>query len=172
EGSALEEITYEGYGPGGAAVMIQVVTDNRNRTVSELRHAFSRAGGSLGESGCVAWLFESRGIIEASADGRSSEDLALLAIDAGAEDVRTEEDVVEIYTDPTRLEDVRRSLENEQIPIQSAESTMLPKTTVDLADSEAEQVLKLIERLEELDDVQQVYSNVEFDDELMERYAG
>lgn len=172
EGAALEEITYEGYAPGGAALLIQAMTDNRNRTVSEIRAAFTKVGGSLGENGSVAWLFESRGIVAARVDGKDPEEVALLAIDAGAEDVQTGDGAVEIYTQPSRLDDVRQALEREEIPIDHAESTMLPKTTVDLPEEIQLSVLKLIDRLEDLDDVQKVYTNAKIDDAVVEKHAG
>lgn len=157
----LEEVTYEGYGPGGAAILIQAMTDNRNRTVGEIRAALARGGGTMGESGSVGWIFEPRGIVVVTATGRDPDEVALSAIDAGAEDVKAEEGVVEIYTQPGALEGVRDALESQGLAIEHAESTMLPKTTVELDDDKAEQVMKLVERLEGLDDVQQVYTNAE-----------
>jgi transcriptional/translational regulatory protein YebC/TACO1 len=153
-GEQLEEITYEGYGPGGAAILVQTMTDNRNRTVGDVRAAFSRAGGSLGEAGSVAWQFE------------------LVAIDAGAEDVKTDDGTVEIFTPFEGLEPVRAALEGQGLSIDHAEATMLPRTTVELDDEQATQVLKLIDRLEDLDDVQRVYTNVEFSEAVMHAVGG
>ncbi|MBM4419595.1 MAG: YebC/PmpR family DNA-binding transcriptional regulator [Chloroflexi bacterium] len=164
---AIEEITYEGYGPGGTAILVQAITDNRNRTVSEIRAAFTRGGGGLGEAGCVAWNFESRGVISISIGKRAAEDIALVAIDAGAEDVNEDEFSVEVYTDPAALERVRDALVAADVPIESAETTILPKSTVDLDDERSLQVIKLVERLENLDDVQHVFSNLELRDELV-----
>ena len=172
ESAALEEITYEGYGPGGSAILVEALTDNRNRAVSEIRNVFARAGGSLGESGCVAWLFDSRGVITVDPQGLDSDEVALLAIDAGAEDVKTENGSVEIQTNPSELEQVRRALEQQQIKVVSAEMEMVPKTTIQLDVKTSEQVLRLMEKLEELDDVQRVYTNVDFSEEFLEEYAG
>ena len=172
EGAALEEIVYEGYGPSGAAIMVEALTDNRNRTVSEVRSVFTRVGGSLGETGCVSWLFDPKGIVTIDASGKDADEVALMAIDAGAEDVRTEDNSVEVYTAPGDLEAVRQALERNGLTISSAEITMQPKTTVDLEEKDAIQVLKLMDRLEELDDVQRVHSNVDFSADVLEKYAG
>ncbi|MBI2955074.1 MAG: YebC/PmpR family DNA-binding transcriptional regulator [Chloroflexi bacterium] len=172
ESTALEEIAYEGYGPGGGAIMIEAMTDNRNRTVSEIRNAFTRGGGSLGEAGCVAWLFEPRGIITLDTSGQDPDELALTAIDAGAEDVKTEDTTVEVYTSQGDLEVVRDALTKRNIKVVSAESAMIPKSTLELDENEALRTLKLMDRLEELDDVQRVYTNVDFSEELLEKYAG
>jgi YebC/PmpR family DNA-binding regulatory protein len=166
-GEQLDEVTYEGYGPGGAAVMVQALTDNRNRTAAEIRGAFTRGGGSLGESGCVAWLFEPRGVIVVDGGGRDADEIALIAIDAGAEDVKTEDGSVEIYTQPSALEQVREALIAQNLNVEQAEQTYLPSTTLELNDEQAVQVYKMIERLDDLDDVQRVYSNVEFSDAVL-----
>lgn len=166
-GEQLEEITYEGYGAGGAAILVHALTDNRNRTVSDIRAAFTRGGGSLGESGCVAWQFEPRGVILVDGGGRDADEIALAAIDAGAEDVKTEDGSIEIYTQPNALEQVREVLIGQNLNVESAELTYLPSTTLELNDEQATQVAKLIERLEDLDDVQRVYSNVEFSDAVL-----
>ncbi|MCL5265227.1 MAG: YebC/PmpR family DNA-binding transcriptional regulator [Chloroflexi bacterium] len=171
DGAVLEEIVYEGYGPGGAAIMVEAMTDNRNRTVSEIRNVFTRNGGSLGESGCVAWLFEPRGVISIDASGTDPDELALIAIDAGAEDVKTDGDTVEVYTSPAELEAVRDELRERKINVVAAESSMIPKSTLALDEAEALKTLKLMDRLEELDDVQRVYTNVDFSEDLLERYA-
>lgn len=169
-GANLEEVAYEGYGPGGSAVIVQAVTDNRNRTVSEIRNAFARAGGNLGESGSVAWQFEARGVITLGLNGKDPDDLQLVAIDAGAADVLVDEDTVEIYTEPTDLDSVRKSLEEQhKLKVDSVEFTMKPKTTVHLEEKEALQALRLIDRLEDLEDVQKVYFNGDFDAEVLEK---
>jgi YebC/PmpR family DNA-binding regulatory protein len=168
----LVEVTYEGYGPGGAAILVSAMTDNRNRTVSEVRAAFTRGGGSMGESGSVAWQFEPRGVISLNPSGRDPDEVALVAIDAGAEDVTTDDGSVEIYTPFEGLEPVRAALESAGLSIESAEATLLPKTTVELDEEQATQVLKLIDRLEDLDDVQRVYSNVEFSEAVLEAVGG
>ncbi len=170
--SALQEITFEGYGPGGVAILIQTVTDNRNRTVSELRTTLTRGGGNLGESGSVAWQFESRGLITIEAGpGEDPEELALAAIDAGAEDVRVEGQFVEVYTGPTDLDRVRRQLQDAGLKIASAELSMAPKNTVPLDEKTALQALKLLDQLEDLDDVQKVYSNADFPESVLMAYA-
>jgi len=168
-GAALTETSFEGYGPGGAAILVQALTDNRNRTLQEVRGAFSRGGGSLAEAGGVAWLFESKGVIVVEAGEQSLEEVALWAIDAGAEDFKIEKDSLEIYTDLSSLEPVRRALEQHSVNIASAELAMIPKTTMELGEDESLKVLKLLDRLEELDDVQRVFSNVDFSDAVMER---
>lgn len=172
DAAVLAEVTYEGYGPGGAAILVGALTDNRNRTVSEVRATFSRAGYSLGEAGCVAWLFESRGVITVPVADQAAEDLALVAIDAGAEDVKVEDDVVEVYTGPGDLEKVRRALEEGGVSIASAELSMVPKNTVALGEKEAVQTLRLLDHLEELDDVQRVHSNADFPDSALAAYSG
>ncbi len=172
EGAALQEITFEGYGPGGVAIIVQVFTDNRNRTVSELRTTLSRGGGNLGESGSVAWQFESKGVIALeAADDADPEEIALAAIDAGAEDVRVEGDLVEVYTPPAELEKVRRQLQEAGLVATSAELSQLPKTTVALDEQAATQALRLLDQIEELDDVQKVYSNADFPEAVLMEYA-
>jgi YebC/PmpR family DNA-binding regulatory protein len=168
EGAALDEVTYEGYGPGGAAILVQAMTDNRNRTVAEIRNAFTRGGGSLGESGCVAWNFEPRGVISVDPDGRDPEELALAAMDAGPEDVRVEGEAVAVYTTPADLDTVRNALAAADLKIGSADLAMVPNTTVGVDASQQLAILKLLDRLEELDDVQRVYTNVEFSDEVLD----
>jgi len=172
DASALTEAAYEGYGPGGTAILVEVLTDNRNRTVADVRNVFSKGGGSLGESGCVAWLFESRGLITVPVDGPNAEDVALAAIDAGAEDVKIEDDAVEVYTKPESLEAVRRSLEDGGLPVDSAEVSLVAKSTVPLGEKEAAQTLKLLDKLEELEDVNRVYSNADFPDSVLAAYSG
>ncbi len=172
DGVSIEELSYEGYGPGGAALLVQVATDNRNRAASEVRNAFTRGGGNLGEAGCVAWLFEPRGIITVEPGKADPDEVALTAIDAGADDVQTEDGSVEIYTDPHGLEPVRRKLEEEKLTITSAESTMQPKASLELGEEDSLKLLRLMDRLEELDDVQKVYTNVEFSNDVLEKYEG
>jgi YebC/PmpR family DNA-binding regulatory protein len=172
DGVSYQEITYEGYGPGGAAVLVHVMTDNRNRAAAEIRSTFSRNGGNLGETGCVGWLFDNKGVIAAEVDGLDADELALKAIDAGADDVQVGDESVEIYTDPHNLEPLRDALEAQGVQIAHAEMQMIPKTTVDLDGREAEQVYRLVERLEELDDVQDVYTNTEISDEVAARLVG
>ncbi len=168
----LIEATYEGYGPGGVAVLIDVVTDNRNRSVSDIRATMGRAGGNLSEAGSVAWLFENKGLIAVNAADSDSEDLALAAIDAGAEDVDVQDSRLEVYTRAEDLEKVRQALQEHGINIESSELTKVPKTTINLGEKEALQALRLLDKLEELDDVQRVHSNAEFPDEVLESYEG
>jgi len=175
EGMQLEEITYEGYAPGGAAIMVQVMTDNRNRAAAEIRNVFNKNAGNLGEMGCVDWIFEPRGVIEVALDGRDPDDLSLEAIDAGAEDVDPagpDDTELTIYTEPANLEAARQALEAKKLNILRAESTLVPKTKIDLAEKEAIQTLRLIDRLEDLDDVQNVYTNAEIANEIAEKYEG
>jgi len=175
EGMQLEEITYEGYAPGGAAIMVQVMTDNRNRAAAEIRNVFNKNAGNLGEMGCVDWIFEPRGVIEVALDGRDPDDLSLEAIDAGAEDVDPagpDDTELTIYTEPANLEAARQALEAKKLNILRAESTLVPKTKIELAEKEAIQTLRLIDRLEDLDDVQNVYTNAEIANEIAEKYEG
>jgi YebC/PmpR family DNA-binding regulatory protein len=170
EGSALAEVVLEGYGPSGIAILINALTDNRNRTIQETRSTFTRHGGSLGESGCVSWVFDSKGVITINTDGLNTDELALAAIDAGAEDVKVEKGFIEVYTSPDELETVRKALEKISVPIESTELVMMPKTLVQLDEKAAEQTLKLLDRLEEIDGVQNVFSNAEFPDAVLEKY--
>jgi len=170
EGEKLEEVIYEAYGPYGVAMLIQVVTDNRNRTVAELRHILNKRGGSLGESGSVMWQFDRKGAITIDADGMDPEEVALLAIDAGAEDFELDKNLVSIYTDPSELEEVKQELESQGMRVVNAELSLLPKTALQLEPEQALQVLRLMEALEELDDVQRVYSNLDISDEVITRF--
>lgn len=172
DGAEVQEVTYEGYGPAGTAVLIEAATDNRNRTVAEIRSVFARAGGSLGEAGSVAWNFESRGIIAVAPDGRDPDEIALAAIDAGADDVQAGTGTIDVYTEPADLEAVRKALEDGGIHVTTADQTRVPKTTVQLDEGPAIQTLKLVEKLESLDDVQKVYFNAEFSDDVLAAYAG
>ena len=170
EGANLVELTLEGYGPGGAAILVQAISDNRNRTLQDVRNIFLRGGGSLGESGCVAWLFDLKGLISVETDDLDADELALQAIDAGAEDVKVENNYVEIYTKPEELEAVRTALEQKNLPVASAELSMIPKTTVELEEKMALQTLKLLDKLDGLDVVQHVSSNADFPDTILEKY--
>lgn len=174
-GASFDEITYEGYAPGGAAIMVLTMTDNRNRTVAEVRNAMNKNGGNLGEAGCVDWIFEQTGIIEVALDGRSPDDVTLMAIDAGARDVdepsEGDESLV-VYTEPSDLDTVRQALEADKLTLTRAETTLLPKTKVELGEKESLQTLRLIDRLEDLDDVQTVFTNADIADEFAEKYEG
>ncbi|MGH2346608.1 MAG: YebC/PmpR family DNA-binding transcriptional regulator [Chloroflexota bacterium] len=173
DSGSLDELSYEGYGPGGGAVIVQVMTDNKNRTAGEVRHAFSRCGGNLGESGSVAWQFNDRGVIAVATNGHDPDEIELLAIDAGAVDVaRGEDNELEIQTEPSDLDAVRIALEGHDLEILNAERTLVPSTTVTLDRAQAAQMLRLVDKLEELDDVQKVYSNVDIADEDMDAYEG
>ena len=168
---SLEEVTYEGYGPGGGAILLQAVTTNRNRTAADVRAAFNRSGGSLGESGCVAWNFELRGAISMEMDDEErAEELGLLAIDAGADDVQIADGMLDIYTAVNQLQQVQGVLEGEGISLESAQLSMVPKTTIALGDREAEQTLRLLDVLEDLDDIQRAYTNADFPPEVLDRY--
>jgi YebC/PmpR family DNA-binding regulatory protein len=172
EGVALEEVVYEAYGAGGAALLIEATTDNRNRTVAEVRATLTRGGGSLGESGSVAWNFESRGVILAQPRDKSDpEELALKAIDAGADDFSVDGSEVEILTEPARVDDVRRELEAGGAIVTNAEVAMIPKTQVDLPVDQTTAVMRLVERLEDLDDVTRVYTNIHISDEVLAQAA-
>lgn len=170
DGATLSEMVLEGYGPSGAAILVQALSDNRNRTVQDIRNLFSRNGGNLGESGCVAWLFESKGLIMIDPGDADPEEIALQTIDAGAEDVKIEDDHIEIYTTPEDFMAVRTALDEAGITVASAEISMIPQTTVDLDEKPALQNLRLLQKLEELDEVQLVSSNVNFTDEVLEQF--
>ena len=170
EGASLVEMVLEGYGPGGAAIMVEALSDNRNRTVQEVRSLFTRSGGNLGESGSVTWLFDSKGLIIIDTDKTNADELALQAIDAGAEDVDTQEGYIEVYTTPETMETVRAALEQNGVAVYSAEVTKVPKTMVSLDEQTEIQVLKLMDKLEELDDTRSVSSNVDFSDEVLAKY--
>lgn len=170
-GASYEEVTYEGYGPGGTAILVEAVTDNKNRTVSELRHIFTRAGGNLGETGCVAWMFTKKGAIAIAKDLTTEDALMEIALDAGAEDVVLEGDFFMVYTDPNSLENVRSSIEKKAIKMDSAELTMISQTKIKLAGNDAESMIKFIEKIEDYDDVQKVHANFDIDDAEMDRIA-
>jgi YebC/PmpR family DNA-binding regulatory protein len=169
----FEEIVYEGYGPGGVAVLVEAATDNRNRTAAEVRSIFTKAGGQLAGSGAVAWQFEPRGLIAVAPDGHDADEVALAAIDAGADDVDTDDpEAIEIFTSPADLERVRKALEDAGVAIDSAESTMIAKQTVELDSAKARQALRLVEQLEDLDDVQRVTANFDIPEDVFAEVAG
>lgn len=171
EGAALDEFVLEGYGPGGTAVLVEVLSDNRNRTVQEVRSMFTRSGGGLGEAGSVNWQFEPKGIISIEVtEDMNADDVSMMAIDAGAEDVKAEKDYIEIYTRLEEMETIRKSLEQNKIKIDSAEMAKVAKNIIELDEATSLQVLKLIDRLENFDDVRNVWTNVEFSDEIMEKF--
>ncbi len=164
EGVQLEELVYEGYGPAGVAVLVECMTDNKNRTVSEIRHAFSKCGGSLGESGCVAWMFTPQGIIRVPASAGDEETVMTAALDAGAEDFSADDDGYEIITAQGQVQHVQQALLDAGIPVDSAEPTMTPSATVKVEGKDAQAVLKLMDMLDELDDVQAVHANFDIDE--------
>ena len=170
-GVSYEEYLYEGYGPAGVAVMVEVMTDNKNRTVPEIRHIMSKSGGSLGESGCVSWIFEKKGYILVSKTKISEDMVMTVALDAGAEDMKNdpEEENFEIITAPEDFAAVKEAVEKAGLPVDSAEVTMLPKTYVVLDEKTAEQMVRLIDALEDNDDVQNVYANFDIPDNVAEK---
>lgn len=171
EGTSYDEITYEGYGPGGVAVMVEVVTDNKNRTVAEIRHLFSKYGGNLGESGSVGWIFAKKGLIEVETAKANEDTLLELALEQGASDMTTEGDLFEITTPPELFEAVRAALESKGIPITSAEITLIPSTSVRIEGKHAESMIKLYEALEDHDDIQKAYANFDIDDAVLEQLS-
>ena len=169
EGAVYEEISYEGYGPGGVAVLVDCMTDNKNRTVADIRHAFSKSGGNLGETGCVSWMFDKKGSIMVDKDNTDEEELMDKALEAGAEDVVEEDNVYQVITAPEDFETVREALEADGMKFIEASITMIPQNVVEVTDEKpAKQILKLLESLEDHDDVQSVSSNFDISDELME----
>ncbi len=168
EGAQIESVVYEGYGPGGVSIMVEAATDNRNRTASEIRSAFTKHGGKLGESGSVQWIFEQKGIIEIDSTGRSADDIALAAIDAGAEDVETDPGLITVYTAPAAFERVRAAMQSAGVPVASAEVSMRPTSTVHLEGEQAAKVIRLVLALEELDDAQKVHANFDVPEEVLE----
>src|SRR5215510_12851029 len=169
EGVTYEEIQYEGYGPGGAAIIAQVLTDNKNRTVSELRRLFTKHGGNMGETGCVSWMFEKKGLIAIEKSQIDEDRLMTVALDAGADDIRDEGEIFEVVTTPEDFHTVKERLDQEKISMSSAQVTLMPKNTVDIDAKHVEQILKLSEELEDHDDVQSVSANFNISDELMEK---
>ena len=167
-GETYEEVTYEGYAPGGVALMVRVLTDNKNRTAPEIRHVFEKNGGNLGQVGCVAWMFERKGVIQVDAERIGEDELLGPALDAGATDMRRVEKVYEITTTPDEMESVRRALEERKVPVLEAEVSMVPLSTVRAEGKDAHAVLRLVEALEEQDDVQAVYANYDIPDEIID----
>ncbi len=167
--AAYEEVTYEGYGPGGVAVLVEVMTDNKNRTVSEIRHIFSKHGGNLGENGCVSWIFEKKGNIVFNKNDVDEDALMELVLEAGGEDVVEQESEYEVITDPSAFEAVREAIEKAGLTYVMAEIGMIPQNTVKMDEKKAEQMLKLMEKMEDNDDVQHVYANFDIPDEIMEK---
>lgn len=168
EGSNFEEVIYEGYGPGGIAVLVEVFTDNKNRAVAGVRHLFERYGGSLGEAGCVSWMFSQKGLMVFRKDQADEEKLFELALEAGAEDIKEGEKDFEVITEPSYFEQVKTAIENAGLNYVLAEITMIPKTTLNLDGKNAQQMLTLMELLEDNDDVNHVYANFDIPDEVME----
>lgn len=171
QGEAYEETSYEGYGPGGVAVFVRCLTNNRNRAAQDVRSAFNGGGGKLAEPGAVAWMFESKGVVIVTKGSATEDDVFLVAADAGAEDVRSSETSVEVVTPPEALSAVRVALEASGVPIESAEVTMVPKTTVEVEGGDAKKLLGLIDTLEDLDDVQEVFANFDISDEVLASVA-
>ena len=169
EGVAYEEVCYEGYGPGGAAVLVESLTDNRKRTVADIRYIFSKSGGGLGEAGCVAWMFAKKGLFVFDKGETDEETLMEAVLDAGAEDIRDEESVLEVITSPEDFEAVKKALDERTMRYALGEITMVPKSTVKLEDKQAEQMLRLMDTLEDSDDVQKVYSNFDIADKTLEQ---
>ncbi|HLB44188.1 MAG TPA: YebC/PmpR family DNA-binding transcriptional regulator [Candidatus Limnocylindrales bacterium] len=167
-----EEIVYEGYGPGGVAILVEAATDNKNRTVADVRSLFVKSGGSLAGAGAVAWQFEPRGVVAVARNGRNPDDIALEAIDAGADDVDTDGDPIEVVTDPGHLEQLRKALESSGVAVESAEVTMHAKTPIEVDQHVALQNLRLIEALEDLDDVQRVTANFDLPSEVLAEVGG
>jgi len=168
EGVSYDEITYEGYGPGGVALMLEVLTDNKNRTVAEVRHLISRYGGSLGEVGCVGWMFSKKGVIIVPAKTTTEDDLMMASLDAGTEDIEQDEENFRLKTEPNKMEAVKKALEANHIKFDSAEITMEPSNTVKVEGKNAESLLKLMDALEEHEDIQNVYSNFDIDQNTLE----
>lgn len=168
EGVSYEEIKYEGYGPGGAAVIVESLTDNKNRAVAEIRHLFSKHGGNLGENGCVAWMFEKKGLIVISKEVTDEEALMDIVLEAGADDVREEEDSFEVITEMADFEAVKKAVEEAELKYEVAELTMIPQNETEVDGKDAEKMVKLIDGLEDCDDVQNVYTNADIPDSYFE----
>jgi YebC/PmpR family DNA-binding regulatory protein len=168
DGAQVESVVYEGYGPGGVSVMVEAATDSRNRTAAEVRAAFTRHNGKLGEPGSVQWLFEQKGVIELDVAGRDADEVELAAIDAGAEDVERDGDLVTVYTAPARFEAVKKALEAQGLRVVEADLSMRASNTVRLDGDQAKKVLNLVEALEDLDDVQKVHANFDVPEEVLE----
>jgi YebC/PmpR family DNA-binding regulatory protein len=172
EGEAYEEVAYEGYGPAGVAVLVHCLTNNRNRAAQDVRSAFNGTGGKMAEPGAVSWMFEPKGVVLVPAGAASEDDVFMAAADAGAEDVRSSDDTIEVITPPESMNAVREALEASGIKVESSELTQLPKTTIELDESDARKVLRLIDALEEFDDVQDVYANFDIPDDVLAAVAG
>jgi len=171
EGVTISELTYEGYGPGGVALLVEVATDNKNRTVAEVRHLFSKHGGNMGESGSVAWMFEKKGVVSLPKQGKTEDDILEIALNAGAEDMRTEDEYFEIQTEVESFEPVRRALIEKNLNLDNASLQWIAKNIINVAGENAETMMKLIESLEDCDDVQNVYSNADFDEEFIKQQS-
>jgi YebC/PmpR family DNA-binding regulatory protein len=173
ESANFEEIIYEGYGVAGVAVLVSCLTDNRNRTVAELRNAFLKNGGNLGESGCVGWMFDTKGLAQIPAKNSDEETVMMATMDAGAEDIKVDDDTIEVYCDPGDIQKIREALTGAGIEFTSAEMTRIPQTTVRIEDTkEAARILRLMDALEDNDDVQQAYANFDISDEILQEVAG
>ena len=171
EGAAYEELRYEGYGPGGVAVMLDILTDNRNRTAAEVRHIFSKGGGNMGETGCVGWMFEDRGQLRISREGLklSEDDLMMIALEAGADDLESDTEEFVIYTSPEAMQEVRQALEEQNITVSESTLSPMPQNTIEISDpDQARKLVHMMEALEDHDDIQGVYSNFELSDDLAE----
>ncbi len=167
QGVIYHELTYEGYGPAGIAVMVEVATDNKNRTVAEVRHLFSKSGGSMGESGSVAWMFDRKGIISLPAQGKTEDEIMEIALEAGADDLQTEEEFFEVQTSLENFEPVRKALAGKELQIENASLQWIAQNNITVKGEDAEKVMKLIDGLEDIDDVQNVYSNADFDEDSL-----
>jgi YebC/PmpR family DNA-binding regulatory protein len=170
DGAQMVEVLYEGYGPGGVAIMLETLTDNRNRTVSDVRATLTKAGGNMAEAGAVSWQFEQKGVITVDVDEDQGDEFTLMSIDLGADDVDSFDSTLQIYSSPGSMEAIRSTLEENQANIRSSEISRVPSHTVSVNDKVALQTLRLLDRLEELDDVQRIYSNADFSDEVLESY--
>jgi len=170
-GVSYEEATFEGYGPGGVAVLVEILSDNRKRTVADIRHVFSKNAGNLGEAGCVSWMFDKKGLIVFERDKVDEERLMDLALEAGAEDVRETDKEFEVITDPSTFERVKKKLEEANLKPSYGEVSMVPQSTIRLTGKEAQQMVRLMESLEDSDDIQHVYANFDIPDEEMERLS-
>lgn len=168
EGVSYEEIIYEGYGPGGVAVMVECLTDNRNRTIADVRYMFSKADGNVGTDGCVAWMFDKKGLIAVNKEEVDEDTLMEVALDAGAEDIKDEGDVYEVITEPEEFDAVQNALDKAEIAYEVAEITMIPQTMTPVTGKEAEQMVRFMEALDDCDDVQKFYTNADIPDEVYE----
>ena len=166
-GVTYEEITYEGYGPAGVAIMVDTMTDNKNRTVAEIRYIMGKNNGNLGANGCVAWMFHKKGIITVDAEGVDEDELMEIALEAGAEDIVNDDGVFHVTTDPETFEDVRNAFEEQGLPMANAELSKIPENTVDVSEKDVSKVLRLMDALENHDDVQNVYANFDISEEIL-----